>query len=61
MGNGTDAYATFSTPMDCRALQWRVSSAQHFCTRRAARRKGFSSVAAGEFSAYVSMDIDFGK
>lgn len=46
--NGT--YATFSTPMDCRALQWRVSLAQHFWTRRAARRNGFSSVAVMEFS-----------
>lgn len=51
LANGrNDTYATFSTPIDSRALQWSISSAQHFWTRRAAKRKGLSSPAATEFS-----------
>jgi hypothetical protein len=43
-------YATFSTPMARRALQFSIISAQHFCTRRAARRYGFSAFAVIEVS-----------
>lgn len=54
-------YATFPTPMERSALQCRINSAQHFWTRRAARRKGRSWVADGEFSGFVSrVDISFG-
>lgn len=47
-------YATFPTPMERSALQCRINSAQHFWTRSAARRKGRSWVAVGEFSVSVS-------
>lgn len=48
------AYATFSTPIDRRALQVSIISAQHFCTRRATIRHGFSSSAALQPSSLVS-------
>lgn len=44
-------HATFSTPMDRNALQLSIISAQHFCTRRATSRDGFSSAAAIQLSS----------
>lgn len=52
---GSGTYATFSTPIARRALQFSIISPQHFCTLRLTSRYGFSCCAAPELSVALSV------